>query len=156
MPRRLEKLFALAPSDRWLLVRLMLLLPAIGAALHLIGFKCTRDLLARLAPNREAQRLADPAAESEQAQRLARLVSIAANHGPYRATCLRQSLALWWLVRRRSIRAELRIGVEKAGKDLDAHAWVEHCGQALNKGQSMAKAYTVFADRSQAPGVAEP
>ncbi len=58
-------------------------------------------------------------------------MAIAASHGPYRATCLRQSLALWLLLRRRGIPAELRIGVRKEGGDLQAHAWVEHQGATL-------------------------
>ena len=144
MPRRLEKLLALTPSERWLLVRLMLLLPAIGTALRLVGFKRTRDALARLVLGRKARPLADPAAESEQAQRLARLVSIAANHGPYRATCLRQSLALWWLLRRRAIPAELHIGVRKARGVLEAHAWVECCSRALNDSQNATASYAAF------------
>ncbi|MCU0836210.1 MAG: lasso peptide biosynthesis B2 protein [Chromatiaceae bacterium] len=125
-------------------MRLMLLLPAIGAALHLIGFKRTRDALALLAAGRKAQPAADSPAETEQAQRLARLVSISANHGPYRATCLRQSLALWWLLRRRGIAAELRLGVRKDQGELLAHAWVEHEGQALNDAQGVTKSYAAF------------
>jgi hypothetical protein len=143
MPRRLEKLLALPPSERWLLVRLMLLLPAIGAAVRLIVFKPTSDLLAHLA-GPKAPPLADPAAESEQAQRLARLVSIAANHGPYRATCLRQSLVLWWLLRRRAIPAELHIGVRKARGELEAHAWVEGSSRALNDSQHATASYAAF------------
>lgn len=144
MPRRLEKLLALTPSERWLLVWLMLLLPATGAALRLIGFKRTRDLLSRLAPSRNAQLSADCMAEGEQAQRIARLVAIAANHGLYRATCLRQSLALWWLLRRRGIPAELHIGVRKQQGELQAHAWVEHRYVVLNDNQGMSSGYASF------------
>ena len=85
----------------------------------------------------------DETAHPESANRIARLVAIAAYHGPYRATCLRQSLALWWLLRRRGIPAELRIGVRKDDGELQAHAWVEHDGQALNDAQN-ATAYSAF------------
>lgn len=131
MRRRLEQLRALATWERLLLVRLVLLLPAIGAALHLLGFKRTRDLLARLAPTPADQDRIAAAPTADEARRIAGLVGIAAHHGPYRATCLRQSLALWWLLRRRGIPAVLRIGVHKDAGDLQAHAWVEHSGLPL-------------------------
>ncbi len=144
MRRRLEQLLALAPWERRLLARLVLLLPAIGAALHLLGFKRTRDLLARLAPTPADQNrvAATPAADG--AQRIARLVAIAAHHGPYRATCLRQSLALWWLLRRRGTPAELRLGVCKDGGELQAHAWVEHDGMALGGGSDLGSRFAAF------------
>jgi hypothetical protein len=134
----------------------MLLLPAIGAALRLVGFKRTRDVLARLAAGRKAQPSADSAAETEQAGRIARLVSIAANHGPYRATCLRQSLALWWLLRRRGVAAELRLGVRKDQGELQAHAWVEHNGQALNDTQAVTASYAAFRPSFPAATVTQP
>ncbi len=115
-----------------MLARLCLLLPAIGAALHLLGFRRTQRLLTRLTPDANDSQPLSPPDESTRAQQLTRLVVIAANHGPYRATCLCQSLALWWLLRRRGIPAELRIGVRKDGGELNAHAWVEHQGRPLN------------------------
>jgi hypothetical protein len=125
-----------------MLARLAFLLPAVGASLRLLGFKRTRDLLERFAPPPAQQELGETSL-FENANRIARLVGIAANHGPYRATCLRRSLMLWWLLRRRGIPAELRIGVRKDGKDLNAHAWVEHRDVPL--GQENA-AYSPFSD----------
>ena len=48
--RRLEQLRDLAPWERRMLARLVLLLPAVGASLRLLGFKRTRGLLERLVP----------------------------------------------------------------------------------------------------------
>ncbi len=144
MRRRLEQLRALATWERLLLVRLVLLLPAIGAALHLLGFKRTRDLLARLAPTPADQDRVAAAPTADEARRIARLVGIAAHHGPYRATCLRQSLALWWLLRRRGIPAVLRIGVRKDAGELQAHAWVEHEGVALSGGSDLISRFAAF------------
>ena len=48
-----------------------------------------------------------------------------------RATCLRQALALYGLLRRRGFEARLVVGAEKAGGELEAHAWVEYRGQVL-------------------------
>lgn len=143
--RRLEQWRSLAPGERRLLLWLAVLLPLIGAALRLLDYNRSRTLLERLSQASKRPMPADPpAATADTAQRLARLVSIAANHGPYRATCLRQSLALWWLLRRRGIAAELRIGVRKEQGELQAHAWVEHGGQALNDAQGVTASYSAF------------
>jgi hypothetical protein len=125
MGRRVEQLRALSPWEWRLLLGLVLLLPAIGACLRLLGFRRTRDLLARWAPTPPDQPRRDAGSASVEALRVARLVSSVARHGPYRATCLRQSLAVWWLLRRRGIHSTLRIGVRLDQGDLRAHAWVE-------------------------------
>jgi hypothetical protein len=135
MRRRLEQWLALAPWERRLLVGTLLLLPAIGAALRLMGFNRARALLERCAqPTPTPGAAGGPPGAQETAQRIARLVAIAASRGAYRATCLRQSLALWWLLQRRGIDTQLRIGVRKEGGALQAHAWVEHEGAPLGHG----------------------
>jgi hypothetical protein len=145
MPRRLDQWRALGPWERRLLMRLVLLLPMIGAALHLFGYQGTRDRLARLSRPSGRSIPTEPCdTPGETAGRIARLVGIAANHGPYRATCLRQSLAVWWLLRRRGVAAEVRIGVRKEGGELQAHAWVEHQGRAVNHAQSVTASYAPF------------
>jgi hypothetical protein len=144
--RRLNQWRNLAHCERRLLVRLALLLPLIGLALHLLGYRTTYDQLARLSkPSKGRCSTASVGPPAETARHLARLVRIAANHGPYRATCLRQALALWWMLRRRGIAAELHIGVRKEEDRLQAHAWVEHQGLALNETQSVNSRYAAFA-----------
>ena len=64
-------------------------------------------------------------------QMVARMVSVAANHGLYRANCLKKSLVLWWLLKRKGIEADLHIGVQKKGELLDAHSWVKINGSVL-------------------------
>jgi hypothetical protein len=83
----------------------------------------------------------EASSQVEHAERIAQLASIVGSHGPYRATCLRQSLAVWWLLRRRDIPAEIRIGVRKDGGEFLAHAWVELAGQALDDPTGMSRAY---------------
>ena len=39
---------------------------------------------------------------------------------------------LWWLLRRRGIAAELRIGARKEFERFEAHAWVEVDSAVLN------------------------
>ena len=152
MHRRIKQLQRLAPWEQWMLLKLLVLLPAIGAALRLLDFHATFGLIARSVPEAEARAGCGEECPGEDiAHRIGRLVSIAANHGPYRATCLRQSLALWWLLRRRRIPAELRIGVRKDNAGLRAHAWVELDGRALNDPSGVCRTYAPF-PRSSAVG----
>jgi hypothetical protein len=135
MRRRLEQLGALAPWEWRLLAVLAFLLPAVGAALWLIGFNRTRALLDRSSePARKPGTGSGSPEPHDTARRIARLVAIAASRGAYRANCLRQSLALRWLLKRRGIDTELRIGVRKEGNALRAHAWVEHEGSPVGQG----------------------
>ena len=150
LAQRLRQLRGLAAWEQRILFQLLILLPIIGAALRVLDVKRTCRLLARGIPKQRAVMTptseAEVASKIEHAHRIAHLVSIAARHGPYRATCLRRSLALWWLLRRRGIPAEIRIGVRKDQGKLDAHAWVEHNGQALNEIQGVTARYTPFMD----------
>jgi hypothetical protein len=143
--RRIEKWRRLASWERRLLLQLVFLLPAVGAAVHIMPYKRVVDLLQRLAqPPRIPVPDLCPTARAETAERIARLVAIAAHYGPYRATCLRQSLSLWWLLLRRGIPAEIRIGVRKEGQELHAHAWVEHAGRALSDDRGTTAAYAAL------------
>jgi len=78
------------------------------------------------------------------AVRLGQLVSIASRHGPYAATCLRQSLALSWLLRRRGLPAEVRVGVGKNDGRVLAHAWVELEGKVINDHPAIAAEYAAY------------
>lgn len=65
------------------------------------------------------------------AQDIARLENSAARRLFFRANCLEHSMVLWWLLRRRQIPAELRIGARKLEGRFEAHAWVEYAGAML-------------------------
>ena len=78
------------------------------------------------------------------AMRLGRLVSIASRHGPCTVTCLRRSLALGWLLRRRGLPAQLRVGVGKDDGRTHAHAWVELAGRVVNDHPAVAAEYAVY------------
>ena len=59
------------------------------------------------------------------AQGLNRLVGWASRFHLLRMTCLVQSLALRWMLGRRGIASELKIGAVKTQAGIHAHAWVE-------------------------------
>jgi hypothetical protein len=59
---------------------------------------------------------------------IARMAAAAARYLPFRTNCLEQSLVLWWLLRRRRIAADLKIGARKEANRFQAHAWVDFQG----------------------------
>jgi len=109
-----------------------LALPLIATSLRWFGYVKTHHRLARWSPC-AGSRTATPE-ELQSAERLALLASIAGRHGVITATCLRQSLLLFWWLRRRGLNPVIRIGVCKQDTALDAHAWVELDGSALAQG----------------------
>ncbi len=127
--------------ERLLLLRAMLLLPLTSLALRLVGFRSLQALLVRRLPAApEFSR--EPAVE--RAALTARMVRAAARRDPGRPNCLKQSVVLWWLLRRQGIPAELRIGVRKTGQVLEAHAWVEHEGAPLHEEEDLHEHYAPF------------
>ncbi len=78
--------------------------------------------------------------------RIATLVNIAALHVPFPTTCLTRSLLLGWILRRRSVAAQLRIGVRLAEGALDAHAWVEYAGIPINDRPDVGQQFAPFAE----------
>lgn len=133
-----RRFWRLSRLERLMLLRAMLLLPMASLALRLAGFRRLQAVLVRLSP--VAPKFSrEPAAE--RAALTARIVGAAARHGLGRPNCLRQSLVLWWLLRRQGISAELRIGVRKTGQVLEAHAWVEHEGAPINEEEDLHEYY---------------
>jgi hypothetical protein len=150
----------LTGAERRTLMTAWLLLPGIGAALRLAGTRRTLAALGRLAPATHPPE--GPGPEPAELERQALLVGSAARWTPVRTTCLTRSLALRWLLRRRGIPAELRIGVRLAddrpwtvddressmvhrpSSPLHAHAWVE-CGDVnLTDTAQVAGRYAAF------------
>lgn len=73
-----------------------------------------------------------------------RMVRAAVRHSWVHATCLEESLVLWWLLGRQGIASELRVGVRKQGAKFEAHAWVECAGAALNDPLAQHEHYAAF------------
>jgi len=85
--------------------------------------------------------------ELETAQCTTRMVSIAARNGLYKASCLERSLAGWWLLQRKGIHTELKIGVSKKTKNFYAHAWLEYPGNALAERTDIEDCFSAFDSR---------
>lgn len=135
--RTVRQFLRLDAWERRILIRSMVLLPVIGLLLRAAGLRGTQATLGKLVgvaqpvPGFVGRRRES---EREVARRTASLVAIAAGRGPWKATCLPQALASWWLLARRTIPVELRIGIRKLEGELQAHAWVEYQGEALPSG----------------------
>ena len=131
---------ALSWPERRILFAALLLLPLFAIGLRSLGFAQFQARLDR--PPRKATTAAsvpDPTA-------IGRLVNAAARHSPGTITCLTRSMLLRWLLGRRGIASELRIGVRIVEGKLDAHAWVEHAGAPINDTPDVASRYAAFGE----------
>ncbi len=132
--KRLKKVFQLSPQEFWLLLQAAVLLLTVHLALKF-------TTVARL------QRLGaagEPMAGGLSPQTISRLVRIAAEHGPYRAMCLEQSLVLHWLLRRQGIDARILFGTRKEDDRTEAHAWVEVDQMSLDEDDDIHRGFAPF------------
>jgi hypothetical protein len=141
--RELVKLRALTGPEKRLLVLCLAASPLVTCGLALAGFRRVHAVMTRW-PATRAGGFGTPEEAAARARSVARVVAIASGRGPVRATCLRRSLLLWWLLRRDGIPAALRVGVNREGGGLHAHAWVEHSGLPLNDAHDVALRFPPF------------
>ncbi|HZS58806.1 MAG TPA: lasso peptide biosynthesis B2 protein [Gemmatimonadaceae bacterium] len=111
----------------------------IKALLLTIGFARTLRFLEWRIRDRAATIEPDPATLNASA----RSVVAAAVLLPGRIECLEQSLALWYLLRRRGVGAELTFGMRQY--PFGAHAWVTYRGEPLNEDREALRHYVAFA-----------
>ena len=111
--------------------------------LRSLGFRRWRKLLSVLTP--AAPRTVE-ISESllDRYRAMARVEQSVARHLPFRSNCLDQSLALWWMLRRRGVAAEMHIGGRKEASNFEAHAWVEAGGNALLDGAEVHPHFAPF------------
>jgi Transglutaminase-like superfamily len=134
---------ALDPEARKLFFRAVALLPLIGMSLHSRGYKKTQEWLQR---RLQDQSECVPSTDVSVAlvEKTCRMLRAAEHHGLVRSTCLEESLALWYLLRRQNISSSLRIGVRKGPGEFEAHAWVEYEGRPLNQSEELHQHYFPF------------
>ena len=141
MWEKLRRFSALDSEARWLFLRAVVALPAISRSLRRRGFQATRTRLAkRLSSSAPTQ----PSPDAARIETTVRMVRAAARYGIGRASCLEESLTLWWLLARQGILSDLRIGVRKEHESFEAHAWVERDGVALNEPEARHTHYAAF------------
>jgi hypothetical protein len=118
------------------LIEASLCMPLFWLGVHVLGLARLQSLLRR--------RVAEVCLPPSEIQAMGELVNLAARRSPLPATCLTRSLLLTWLLQRRGVRAELRIGVRIADDGLQAHAWVECEGRPVNDKADIAKDFAPF------------
>ena len=130
-PSPLTRWRQLPADERALALRLLWLLPLIDVSLRTAGFQRSRGWLARFVPSGVPLTEVSPDALAA-AERLSWLARAVGARSPWRTSCLRQALAVWLLLRRRRLPAEVKIGVIRRDPPFQAHAWVELDGVALD------------------------
>jgi len=146
MIKKFSRLRALSWPERQVVLEAMLLLPLFWGALWVIGFSRLHAWVARR-PLAGSDPRAGIAPDT-----IGALIRGAGNHIPFRSTCLTRSLLLVWLLRRRGVRSELRIGVRQIDGGIDSHAWVELDGRPVNEARGVRQRFAVF-DQTLSPKV---
>src|SRR5262249_37373421 len=140
MWEELRRFRALPSQAQRLFLRAMVALPLLRVSLWRRGFQATQESLCKRGGTPETNASSD----GEPIAIPVRMVRAAARHGFPSASCLEESLALWWLLARQGIASELRIGVRKDAERIEAHAWVERDGAALNEPLARHAHYAAF------------
>jgi len=81
------------------------------------------------------------------AWRRQKLVSMAARLHLVRMTCLPRALVLRWMISRRGIPAQLRLGMSKSSRGMFAHAWVEMQAEMIGEPQDIAERFEILKGR---------
>jgi hypothetical protein len=98
----------------------------------ILGYACLREIVEKLIPRKSTVPVHQDSSIFQKAQKIAWVVSIAAQHGFYKGTCLRRSLVTWIFLRREQIDSDIFFGVRITDHQLEAHAWVEYQGMVVN------------------------
>lgn len=132
-----------------------ILLPWLRWSLRLRGYGKTFASLQKRVPP-AAKEADNRPGERERVQAACRMVIAALQYSLLQYSCLEESLTLWYVLRKNGIAASLRIGVRKENEKFEAHAWVEHRGEALNQDEAMHRHYAAFEQDLQEPPAEQP
>ena len=134
----LNKLTRLTPAHWWGLSIAGLYLLLAGWRLFVLKQK-----LDRWTGNGSRHGVRKPVTDTDRVvlARRARWVNAVARHPRPWARCLQRSLAFCLWLEREGFQPDLRIGVRKEGVRLEAHAWVEYCGEVLNDTQDVSQEF---------------
>ncbi len=144
LKNRLRQFAELSLLQWWIILVALFTLPVIALSLKLSGFKQTKKRMSRLIPT-GIDGISAREDDLSRAQLISRAVTISGNHGVHHANCLKQSLLLWWLLARRGILCELKLGTHKLPQEtFSAHAWVEYNGEVLGEPTELQHQFLAF------------
>ena len=143
LAQRLKQTGRLSFADWRVLSAAMVLLPASALLLRLKGYNRARAM-ARAPVQQQRRGGQAECRELAEAERVVRLVAIAASHGVYRASCLHRALVAQWFLYRQGITTDLRVGVANDAAGFAAHAWLEYRGQALGQDAQAEERFAAF------------
>jgi hypothetical protein len=145
-----EKFRNLSLSELWLLCKAFFLLPITALGLRLMGFNAVRSALSYGLP---AAGYSTDARSVDRAQKIAKMVQVAAVYGRFGATCLPRSMVLWRFLQRHGIGCDLRLGARSENGNFEAHAWVEVDGVALNETADVGERFGPLAPEANELGI---
>jgi hypothetical protein len=136
---RVRKFRALSSENRRMLLEALGLMAFIPIGFRLIGVPRTKSALARW---RRSPRTgpADPLPAIRAARRALVMVKRATGLD---GTCLSRSFALWTILGRRGIDADLQIGYRKREGRIEGHAWLVYQGDPINEQPDVISTYTL-------------
>ena len=140
---RIHRFRALSAAQQRTLLAAWAWLPLFWLSLRVLGLARFREWLQGTSPSPSP---AGGILTVRDIQAFGESVNIAARHTPFPATCLTRSLLLNWMLQRRGVRSDLRIGVQLALGTLYAHAWVECDGVPVNDRADIATEFAPFAE----------
>lgn len=114
----LKKIGKLSLAEVCLLAIFIVALPVVAKLLKHRGFRKTEQLLSKFSRTPRSGQF------QQRVTGTARLVSVAADRGPFNAQCLEQAITLWWMLGLMGIESTIRMGIYKNGDLVEAHAWV--------------------------------
>ena len=137
---RWNKLLSLTFSEVCFLVEAAATVVGFDLAFRLFSSKTCLALLGRKQSSQGGQ-------QEVNLQRMAWLVDVADRYAPGKSSCLRQTAALAWLLRRRGVATSLRIGVARQEGKFTAHSWLE-LGEGELLGLSETDKYASLSSRT--------
>jgi hypothetical protein len=137
--RKAKTAFHLESEQRSLFLISYILLPLVDISLRFKGLRVTATALAKSCPQPEPNKTV----ELSEIRRIVQMVKLAAKYS-LGASCLRKSLVLWYLLRRKGIETELRIGSRRNEEKFEGHAWIEYQGMVLNDTPDVRERFVMF------------
>ena len=138
---KLAKLHALSWPEQRTLLAAMAWMPLFWLGLRCFGLRRFQAWLQWPRPPMESGLALDEIVGiAALVNRAARLVRIPGD-------CLTRSLLLGWLLRRRGVASQLRMGVKLNEGSLAAHAWVEYAGIPINDQPDVGEQFAAFQPR---------